>query len=117
VIGNTVEFWSNLREHRAAPLQGKLWRISVRSTTPPLPLSGQQTVEWNGSLRWIATEAHTDAVHDAARASGGHATLFRGGGGAPIMRLQPGVLALNRRIKTALDPDGIFGPHRLHAEF
>jgi FAD/FMN-containing dehydrogenase len=33
------------------------------------------------------------------------------------MRLEENVLALNRRIKAALDPDGIFGPHRLHAEF
>ena len=111
------DFWSGVREHSAPPLQGRLWRLSVRPTTPPLPLPGQQTVEWNGSLRWVATEAPADEVHQAARKAGGHATLFRGGEGSPIMRLEENVLALNRRIKAALDPDGIFGPHRLHAEF
>ena len=106
-----------MREHRSPAFQGKLWRCTVRSTTPPLPLPGEQTVEWNGSLRWIASEAPDDEVHEAARKAGGHATLFRGSSGGPIMRLDAGVLALNRRIKAALDPDGIFGPHRLHAEF
>jgi glycolate oxidase FAD binding subunit len=68
-------------------------------------------------LRWIATDAPEDEIHEAARKAGGHATLFRGGQGSAIMRLDPGVLALNKRIKAALDPSGIFGPHRLHAEF
>jgi FAD/FMN-containing dehydrogenase len=27
------------------------------------------------------------------------------------------VLELHKRLKAALDPDGIFGPHRLHPEF
>jgi len=111
------DFWTGVREHSVPALQGRLWRLSVRPTTPPLPLPGQQTVEWNGSLRWVATEAPADEVHQAARKAGGHATLFRGGEGSPIMRLEENVLALNRRIKAALDPDGIFGPHRLHPEF
>ena len=117
LLENAGDFWSRVREHRSPAFQGKLWRCSVRSTTPPLPLPGEQTVEWNGSLRWIASEAPDDEVHEAARKAGGHATLFRGSSGGPIMRLDAGVLALNRRIKAALDPDGIFGPHRLHAEF
>jgi glycolate dehydrogenase FAD-binding subunit len=112
-----ANFWSDVREHRLAALQGRLWRVSVRPTIPPLELPGQHTVEWNGSLRWLATAATEDDVHRAARNAGGHATLFRGASGGPIMRLDSGVLALNRRIKQALDPVGIFGPHRLHAEF
>jgi glycolate oxidase FAD binding subunit len=117
LLETAVDFWSSVREHRATALQGKLWRLSVRSTTPPLPLAGAQTVEWNGSLRWLATDAPDDEIHQAAKQAGGHATLFRGAPGQPIMRLEAGVLALNRRIKAALDPMGVFGPHRLHAEF
>jgi glycolate oxidase FAD binding subunit len=115
-VGN-ANFWSDVREHRLPALQGRLWRVSVRPTTPPLELPGQHTVEWNGSLRWVATDAADDDVHRAARNAGGYATLFRGASGSPIMRLDAGVFALNRRIKQALDPVGIFGPHRLHAEF
>jgi FAD/FMN-containing dehydrogenase len=33
------------------------------------------------------------------------------------MRLDPAVLGLHKRLKAALDPDGIFGPHRLHPDF
>jgi glycolate oxidase FAD binding subunit len=116
-LDSATSFWTDVREHRLPALQGRVWRLSVRSTTPPLPLSGQQTLEWNGSLRWVATDAPDEEVHQAALNAGGHATLFRGAGGAAILRLHPGVLALNRRIKHALDPAGIFGPHRLHAEF
>jgi len=116
-VDHGSDFWSSVREHRLPSLQGRLWRLSVRPTTPPLDLPGQHTVEWNGSLRWIATDAAEDQVHQAARNAGGHATLFRGAQGSAIMRLDAGVSALNRRIKQALDPEGIFGPHRLHAEF
>jgi glycolate oxidase FAD binding subunit len=112
-------FWESVREQRLAAFQGKtLWRLSIKSTTPPLQLPGTQVIEWNGSLRWIATEAAADAVFAAARKAGGHATRFRGGTpGSPIMQLDPGVLALHRKLKAALDPQGIFGPRRLHADF
>src|SRR4051812_29213699 len=114
LLDTAADFWNSVREHRAPALHGKLWRLSVRSTTPPLLLAGAASVEWNGSLRWHATDAPNDEVHQAAKQAGGHATLFRGAPGQPIMRLEAGVLALNRRIKAALDPMGIFGPHRLH---
>ena len=35
----------------------------------------------------------------------------------PIMRLEPAVLALHRKLKAALDPHGIFGPRRLAPDF
>jgi glycolate oxidase FAD binding subunit len=82
-----------------------------------LNLAGRQVIEWNGGLRWIATDAPADQVFEAARRAGGHATLFRGGQGTPILRLEPAVLALQRKLKAALDPHGIFGPQRLAPEF
>src|SRR5690349_117452 len=114
---NGKQFWADVREHRLASLQGRVWRLSVRSTTAPLDLPGMHTLEWNGSLRWIATDASAEQVHAAARRAGGHATLFRGARDEPIMQLQPNVLTMNRRIKRALDPNATFGPHRLHVEF
>jgi FAD/FMN-containing dehydrogenase len=35
----------------------------------------------------------------------------------PVMHLDPTLLALHKRMKAALDPEGIFGPHRLHSDF
>jgi glycolate oxidase FAD binding subunit len=116
-VPNGPAFWRAVREQALDGMRGSLWRLSVKPTTPPLGLHGTQVIEWNGSLRWIATDTPAEQVFEAARKAGGHATRFRGGNGTPIMRMDPGVLALHKRLKAALDPDGIFGPHRLHADF
>jgi glycolate oxidase FAD binding subunit len=112
-------FWEAVREHRLDAFRGSpLWRMSIKSTTPPLGLPGRTVIEWNGSLRWIATDAAPETMFAAARKAGGHATRFRGGaGGSAVMQLDRGVLALHRKLKAALDPLGIFGPHRLHSDF
>lgn len=110
-------FWRAVREQTLESFRGPLWRLSIKSTTPPLRLPGRQTIEWNGSLRWLATDAPALEVFEAARKAGGHATRFRAGNGTPVMRLDPAVLEVHKRLKAALDPLGIFGPQRLHADF
>jgi glycolate oxidase FAD binding subunit len=116
VDGST--FWDAVREQRLDAFRGgTLWRLSIKSTTPPLHLPGRQVIEWNGALRWLATDAGPDQVLGAARAAGGHATRFRGSATkVPLMQLDSGVLALHRKLKAALDPQGIFSPRRLHPE-
>ena len=114
-------FWSALRDQTHAFFReaGTLWRFSVRATAPALGL-GPQWTEWHGSLRWVAAPLDADAAHAAAARAGGHATLYRAEAGqraAGIQRLTPGVLALHRRLKQAIDPEGLFGPRRLHPEF
>jgi glycolate oxidase FAD binding subunit len=117
-------FWIGLRDHalpwfRDGFVDGgrALWRLSLASTAPPLGL-GPTWIEWGGAQRWIAGDVAADTVHTAAARHGGHATLWGGGDrGAGIQRVAPGVLALSRRLKSAFDPEGVFGPHRLFAEF
>jgi len=116
-VPDSAAFWQAVREQTLEPFRGTLWRLSVKPTAPPLKLPGQQVIEWSGSLRWVATDAPGQQVFEAARAAGGHATRFRGADGGPIMQLAPGVPALHKRIKSALDPHGIFCPHRLHPDF
>ena len=111
-------FWTSVRDQTHPFFSGAatLWRLSIKSTTPPLGL-GPQLTEWNGALRWIAAAAEPEAVHAAARSAGGHATLYRGPDrSAGIQRLAPAVLALHQRLKQALDPAGVFGPRRLHPD-
>jgi glycolate oxidase FAD binding subunit len=115
-VADGAGFWQSIREQTLPGFAGRLWRLSIKPTTPPLNLPGRQVIEWNGGLRWIATDAPAEQVFDAARRAGGSATLFSGGQGEPIMRLEPGVLALHRKLKAALDPHGIFGPRRLAPE-
>ncbi|MBI1394833.1 MAG: glycolate oxidase subunit GlcE [Betaproteobacteria bacterium] len=112
-------FWTSVRDqtHTFFSSNAALWRLSIRSTTMPLDL-GPQLIEWHGALRWVAQDVEPERVHAAAQAAGGHATLFRGGErGQGIQRLAPPVLELHKRVKRALDPDSVFGPHRIHPEF
>jgi glycolate oxidase FAD binding subunit len=111
-------FWSSVREQSLPSFQGTLWRLSLKSTTPPLGLPGRQVIEWNGALRWVATDAPRAQVVGTAQRAGAQAVLFRGGDRSDgIFELEPKLLAIHQRLKAALDPHGIFGPGRLHPDF
>jgi len=76
-------------------------------------------IEWNGALRWLATNAAAGAVRAAAELGGGHATLFRGGdkSAGVFHPLPPALAAIERKLKLTFDPAGIFNPGRMYAEF
>jgi len=121
--GDAVEdgaaFWKSVREqtHPVFTAAPALWRFSIRSTVAPLGL-GPQAIEWNGSLRWIAADLDPSLAFDAAHKAGGHATLFRGGNKRNgIQQFSSGLLAVHKKLKRALDPHGILGPGRIHADF
>lgn len=120
-------FWHGLREHsdeffvgaRAAVDAGqgaRLWRLSVPSTAEPLPVAGEQLIEWGGAQRWVCTTATPAQLREAASVVGGHATLFyahdkSGGVFAP---LRAPLDRLHRELKQAFDPEGVFNPGRLY---
>jgi glycolate oxidase FAD binding subunit len=115
------KFWVGVREQTnpffrsAAPL----WRLSVKSTTPPLKLPGVQLIEWGGALRWLKSDADAKTIRDAAVSAGGHATLFRASdkSAGVFQPLTPALLKIHRRLKQNFDPAGIFNPGRLYPEF
>ncbi len=116
-----ANFWHDIREHRDVFFSGAmpLWRLSLKSTTPPLNLPGNQLIEWGGSLRWLATNADATTVREAARFGGGHATLFRGGDKSVgvFHPLPAAMMTLHRNLKRSFDPTGIFNRGRLYPEF
>ena len=118
-LADAAAFWASVREQTHAFFSGStLWRIAVPSVTPPLALAGAQFIEWGGGLRWLAAAASATEVREAARRSGGHATLFRAasktaGAFAP---LSPVLLQLHRALKSTFDPAGILNPGRLYPE-
>jgi len=118
---SATALWQNIREQRTAFFESALplWRLSLKSTTPPLNLPGSQLIEWGGSLRWLTTDADAASVREAARFGGGHATLFRGGDKAvgAFHPLPAALLAVQQKLKQAFDPAGIFNRGRLYAEF
>lgn len=120
-VPHAQTFWDAVRNQDDAFFQaaGGLWRLSVPSVTPPIALPGRQVIEWGGAQRWIRTEADAATIRTAARAAGGHATLFRGGdkGVGVFHPLAPAVEKIHRNLKSSFDPAGIFNPGRMYKAF
>lgn len=114
-------FWDDLREQRGEFFAGDapLWRLSLPPTGAPVDLPGPQLVEWYGGQRWLRGDLPVAQVRAAAAAAGGHATLFRHGDKSVgvFTPLPAPLLELQRRVKAAFDPRGIFNPGRLYPGF
>jgi glycolate oxidase FAD binding subunit len=113
-------YWAGIREQTDPFFAGEepLWRLSVKSTTPPLDLPGAQLIEWGGALRWLRSRAGTATIRDAAARAGGHATLFRGGDRSQgvFHPLPPVLMKLHHNLKQAFDPAGVLNPGRLYPD-
>ncbi|MFP3873110.1 MAG: glycolate oxidase subunit GlcE [Thiohalophilus sp.] len=116
----TRTWWQKLKEHQHAffSTSKPLWRLSLASTTPPLPFKGKWLYEWGGAQRWLVADEPADKVRQMVAKAGGHATLYRGDRDnievfhplpAPLMKL-------HRNLKQAFDPKGIFNPGRMYRE-
>jgi glycolate oxidase FAD binding subunit len=115
--------WAAIREHThpffdPRPAEGmRLWRLALPSSTPPLNLPGRKLVEWGGAQRWLWSDVSAEALRERVARAGGHASVFRGDKSCGAFHpLAPGVAALHRRLKQALDPAGLFNPGRLIAD-
>jgi glycolate oxidase FAD binding subunit len=120
VLENADGFWLEVREQRRPLFDGDapLWRLSV----PPaaaMDLPGAQLIEWGGALRWLKSDAPAATIRAAAAELGGHAMLFRSPvrPSDPYQPLPEPLMQLHKRIKTAMDPHGIFNRGRMYAEF
>jgi glycolate oxidase FAD binding subunit len=112
-----LDFWDKVRDLRHPSLAGDvLWRLSLPQRAPILPLGEVMAWDWAGSQVWMRSDATPAAIWDAATAAGGHATLFRGAktGEEVFQPLAPAMLALQQRLKAALDPAGILNPGRMY---
>jgi glycolate oxidase FAD binding subunit len=119
-------FWSSLREQRHEFFTGRgpdapLWRLSVRATAPFVDLGGPQLLEWGGALRWLKPNGDADAprLRAWAKQQGGHATLFRAvdKSSGVFQRPTEPLMAIQRELKAAFDPQGIFNRHRMYVDF
>jgi glycolate oxidase FAD binding subunit len=117
-VPDGAAFWQALREQQLDFFKAPepLWRLSLKSTTPPLNLPGVQLIEWGGALRWLKSDSDPEMVREAAAFGGGHATLFRGGDKAAgvFHPLPPALRAIHARLKQSFDPAGILNPGRMY---
>jgi glycolate oxidase FAD binding subunit len=117
-IADGAAFWQSVREqqHGFFEQPQPLWRLALKSTTPPLDLPGSQLIEWGGALRWLKSDADAATMREAAVSGGGHATLFRGGDKAAgvFHPLPPALKKIHSRLKQSFDPAGILNCGRLY---
>jgi glycolate oxidase FAD binding subunit len=123
-VAAAAAFWDSVREQRHAHFTGDvggsaLWRLSLPSRCAPLDLPGAPLIEWGGALRWLTFDGEASIVRAAAAKVGGHATLFRGGdrSGGVFQPLSESLMQIQRKLKRTFDPQGLFNPGRLYAEF
>ena len=111
----THPFFAN-REN-AAPL----WRIVMPPTKTRPPKNGKEASEWRGELLWSQDNEQTPAqIRTNARKDGGNATLFHKGNlqtDPAFDTPPPALFNLQKEIKKAFDPHGIFNPGRLHPDY
>ena len=110
--------------HQARSSAQDLWRLSLPQTTPVLDLPDAPLVEWHGGLRWVRADAtQRPTLRAAARAAGGHATLFIAASagntcaGDRFDALKPPLDRIHKALKHEFDPAGIFNPHRMSAHW
>ncbi|WP_296651562.1 glycolate oxidase subunit GlcE [Paraburkholderia sp.] len=112
-------FWTQLRDF-ALPFfddARPLWRLSLPVAAPNVALPGDALLDWGGAQRWLKSDADANEVRRIARELGGHATAFaRGVTDAPFQPLPGPLMQLHKRLKTQLDPLGIFNPGRMYAD-
>ncbi|MES2340458.1 MAG: glycolate oxidase subunit GlcE [Pseudomonadota bacterium] len=107
-----LETWEAIRHMTHPVFQAPvLWRVSLPPTGPADGFDGAAW-DWAGGQRWLTADTVDPDVWARAARLGGHATLFRGQApnGEVFQPLAPGVFQLHRRLKAALDPEGIFNP-------
>jgi glycolate oxidase FAD binding subunit len=121
VMPDCARFWTSLREQQHAFFEGDmpLWRLSVPSTVGAIVLGGAQLIEWGGAQRWLRAPADADSaqrIRSTVAASGGHATLFRGGDKSVgvFQPLAPAIARIHERLKAGFDPAGVFNPGRMY---
>ncbi|RLU04798.1 glycolate oxidase subunit GlcE [Pseudomonas prosekii] len=111
-------YWAQLNEQRLAFFDEglPLWRLSLPNNLGPLTLPGEQLIDWAGAQRWLKSDA--DNIQALAHELGGHATCFsHGASHTPFQPLALTLLRYHRQLKAQLDPQGLFNPGRMYAEF
>jgi glycolate oxidase FAD binding subunit len=115
-LADGASFWRALRDLELPFFAGEapLWRVSLPPATPPLDLPGDWLLDWGGAQRWLRSPAPPAQVWATVALAHGHATLMRGvdRSGGVFQPVSPAQAAIERRLKTELDPDGVFGGGR-----
>lgn len=113
------DYWSDLNNFKLDFFcrTERLWRISVAPMCEPFGAKWNQLIDWGGAQRWLKSDDAPESIRSRVSRSGGHAECFSPDSTvATFHPLEGNVLAVNRRLKDALDPAGILNPGRMYPE-
>jgi glycolate oxidase FAD binding subunit len=125
----SLDLWRAVRDATPLAADGEdaVWRVSVRPSSGPGVLAkataagARGFLDWGGGLVWIAGPASLHpVVTGAARSADGTWTVLRGPepmrAAVDVVPVEmPALARITRRVKAAMDPDGILNPGRLYA--
>lgn len=114
-----ARFWTTLRSLSPLDDGGQLWRVNTPPSAGPAlvarlaPHGVRWMFDWAGGLTWLTFDGDPAEVRTAAAQLGGHAFLIRAEDTVrrrtPALHPpQPGVGALEARVRAAFDPLGVF---------
>lgn len=112
-------FWRQLRDQQLPFFDGEapLWRFSVNPTATLEAVDERALIDWGGAQRWSRQQASLSEMAEVAARGGGQAALFRHGDrSGEVMHPQPAPLRnIQKRLKAAFDPKGLFNPQHLYS--
>ena len=114
-----ANYWSGIRNLSRLEDGRPLWRINTPPSGGPIvvaalePFAPNWLFDWAGGLIWMTLDCEAASVRAAAKAAGGHAMLMRAHESMqrttpPFHPPEPGVGALEARVRAAFDPQGVF---------
>lgn len=115
-----ASYWDDIKEHRSEffKTDKNIWRLSLPANAQLENLPGETLFEWNGSQRWLKTNAKPKEVFDAVEASNGSASLFSNQNlqnlESVFQPLPSPLMQWQHTLKSAFDPAGIFNPGRMY---
>lgn len=119
VIEQAAAFWSSLTEQTLDFFQGDapLWRFSVKSNAPHFHAGQPWLFDWGGAQRWLRGDFEMAELERLAQAADGQVSLFRHGERSGDVYHTPSTVQqqIQKKLKTAFDPERILNPGRLYS--